>query len=106
MEKRTYAFDLDGTLCSLTNGQYETCEPFVQRIEHVNSLHRMGHEVIIFTARGATSGRDLYSFTFNQLRFWGVEFDRLVTGKPHFDLLIDDKATSDKSYFSGVIASD
>jgi len=96
---KTYAFDLDGTLCSLTGGDYEMALPFKDRISHVNSLHLSGHTIIIFTARGATSGRDLYYFTANQLKSWGVKFDSLVMGKPHFDILVDDKAVSDVEYF-------
>jgi hypothetical protein len=33
---------------------------------------------------------------------WGLDFDELVMGKPHFDLLIDDKAISEEAYFAGV----
>lgn len=77
-------------------------EPFLKRIDHVNSLHKSGHKVIIFTARGTTSGRDLHEFTTQQLRSWGLKFDELVTGKPHFDILVDDKAVSEAQYFKEV----
>jgi hypothetical protein len=96
---RTYAFDLDGTLCTLTDGKYETAEPFVDRIRHVNKLFEEGHTILIFTARGATSKRDLRDFTFGQLSAWGIKFHKLVTDKPHFDLLVDDKAISDGDFF-------
>ena len=99
MVHKTYAFDLDGTLCSLTAGDYKMAIPFDERISHVNNLHDSGHTVIIFTARGSTSGRDLHALTTEQLNSWGVKFDRLVMGKPHFDILVDDKAVSDVSYF-------
>lgn len=102
MKKLTYAFDIDGTLCTLTFGNYEKAEPFWDRIEHVNSLHNLGHEILIFTARGATSNRDLRSFTEDQLLSWGVRFDELITGKPHFDLLIDDKAQFSETYFEEI----
>ena len=80
--------------------------PIKARISHVNSLHNSGHTIIIFTARGATSGRDLYSFTAEQLNVWGVKFDYLIMGKPHFDVLVDDKAVSDVSYFKDVQKDD
>jgi hypothetical protein len=99
MQKLTYAFDLDGTLCTVTNGIYEKAIPFEGRIEHVNKLHREGHTIIIFSARGATSKRDLWEFTFSQLNSWGLKFHELIMGKPHFDLLIDDKAIFSESYF-------
>jgi hypothetical protein len=97
--KKTIAFDLDGTLCSLSNSQYELAQPYVDRIRHVNGLRQQGHKIIIFTARGITSNRDLRSFTLEQLEKWGLEFDELIMSKPHFDLLIDDKALSEKEYF-------
>lgn len=102
MKKLTYAFDLDGTLCTLTDGEYEKAKPLQDRIDHVNGLHNLGHEILIFTARGETSKRDLRAFTESQLLSWGVKFDRLITGKPHFDLLIDDKAKSSEAYFDEV----
>ena len=99
MQKLTYAFDLDGTLCTLTHGEYEKAEPLINRIEHVNQLHRAGHIVLIFTARGAASGRDLREFTLNQMELWGLQYSELIMGKPHFDLLVDDKATHSDQYF-------
>ncbi len=99
MQNLTYAFDLDGTLCSLTNGRYEAAVPFQDRINHVNELFDQGHTILIFTARGATSNRDLWDFTHGQLTSWGLKFSQLITGKPHFDLLIDDKAVSSEYYF-------
>jgi FMN phosphatase YigB (HAD superfamily) len=99
---KTYAFDLDGTLCTNTDGEYEVAQPFLNRIKHVNQLHDQGNRIIIFTARGTTSKLDLYNFTIRQLRSWGLSFDELVTGKPHFDLLVDDKAVSEVNYFQEV----
>lgn len=101
MKLRTYAFDLDGTLCTLTDGKYETAEPLTDRITKVNKLFEEGHTILIFTARGATSKRDLRDFTVQQLKDWGLKYERLIMGKPHFDLLVDDKAIDDQSYFSG-----
>lgn len=103
MQLKTFAFDLDGTLCTLTDGKYDTAEPYLDRIRHVNTLFDAGHTILIFTARGATSKRDLRDFTLDQLSAWGVKFHELVTGKPHFDLLIDDKAKFSDSYFQELI---
>lgn len=96
----TYAFDLDGTLCTLTNGNYQDAKPLRDRISHVNVLKAAGHTIIIFTARGTTSGKDLTVLTTDQLNSWGLKFDQLLFGKPHFDLLVDDKAMSESEYFS------
>jgi hypothetical protein len=99
IKSTTVAFDLDGTLCSQTDGNYEFALPFRERIEHVNYLYSTGIRVLIFTARGASSGKDLRDMTLIQLRDWGILFDELIMGKPHFDLLVDDKAVSDIEFF-------
>lgn len=95
----TIAFDLDGTLCTLTDGEYIEAKPILERIERVNNLKKNGNVILIFTARGATSGKDWASFTETQLKSWGVNYDRLIMGKPHFDLIVDDKAISSDIYF-------
>lgn len=99
LKNKTLAFDLDGTLCTLTNGAYELAQPFLDRIAIVNKLSQEGNKIVVFTARGVTSKRDLRELTIQQLNAWGMCFDELIMGKPHFDLLIDDKATSDKDFF-------
>lgn len=96
---KTIAFDIDGTLCSLSNGQYELATPYHERIAHVNYLKSRGTKILIFTARGVTSGRDLREFTMRQLADWGLQYDELIMGKPHFDLLIDDKVSNVEVYF-------
>ena len=68
--------------------------------EKINNLHKKGHYIIIFTARfmGRTNNdykkaNEIgYDFTLSQLNQWGVKFDKLLLGKPSFDLMIDDKA--------------
>jgi hydroxymethylpyrimidine pyrophosphatase-like HAD family hydrolase len=50
MEKFTYCFDFDGTLCTNTEGDYENAKPLHKRIEKVNELYAQGHKIIIFTA--------------------------------------------------------
>lgn len=93
-----YCFDLDGTLCSLTGGEYESAEPFEDRILHVNKLFAEGHTIKIFTARGATSKKPWQSLTQRQLLEWGVQHHELIMGKPDADLFIDDKAVHSDSY--------
>src|SRR3954471_3423584 len=88
----TYCFDLDGTLCTNPGGEYESARPQPWAIERVNTLKRAGHRVVIFTARGTTTGIDWRSQTEAQLADWGVEYDELILGKPYADVYIDDKA--------------
>ena len=99
-----YCFDLDGTLCSNTFGEYEKAEPIETRISQVNKLYELGNEIIIDTARGSTTGIDWFEITKKQLESWGVNYHKLRVGvKLHFDLLIDDKCINDKVFFQDAI---
>lgn len=99
-EKIIYCFDIDGTLCSQTVGDYESAQPHFERIEVVNRLAREGHVIKLFTARGANSGLNHRSVTESQLRRWGVMHHQLLFGKPHADLFIDDKGREADVFFS------
>ena len=35
----TYVFDIDGTICTKTDGNYENASPIADRINTVNSLY-------------------------------------------------------------------
>ena len=104
----TYVFDIDGTICSLTNGDYKEAEPFYDRIKKINDLYDQGHEIIFYTARGMgryKNNRSLaeshfWSFTNKQLMSWGVNFHPLRLGKPSGDIYVDDKGINDKDYFN------
>ena len=47
-----YVFDIDGTICTNTNGNYENADPFLKRIKKVNDLYEDGNKIIFMTARG------------------------------------------------------
>jgi len=95
-----YVIDLDGTLCTNTNGEYEKATPFVERIEKVNKLYDEGHKIKIETARGSTTNIDWFKLTENQLKDWGVKYCILRVGvKMDGDIFIDDKAMNDKDFF-------
>lgn len=87
-----YCFDIDGTLCTSTDGDYAMAEPFHDRIAVVNALYIAGHIIKLFTARGSTTGIDWRDVTERQLLAWGVRYHMLIMGKPEADLFIDDKA--------------
>ncbi len=103
----TFVFDIDGTICTNTYGDYNKAEPFNERIEKVNSLFDKGNTIIFQTARGmGRSGNNInvahkkwYSFTENQLKIWGVKFHSLFLGKPAGDTYIDDRAINDSVFF-------
>tara|TARA_R110000765_G_scaffold97169_2_gene182862 strand:+ start:562 stop:1290 length:729 start_codon:yes stop_codon:yes gene_type:complete len=88
-----YCFDLDNTICATpASRQYAEAVPYPSLIRHVNTLHKQGHTIKIFTARGSGSGKDWHDLTTKQLSAWGVAHDELIDkGKPSYDLLVDDK---------------
>ncbi len=98
--RKRICFDLDGVLCSLTDGHYESAVPDAEAIELVNALYDRGFEILIYTARfmgrnhqdAAAAYRQGYELTQRQLQRWGVKYHYLFLGKPAFDLLIDDRA--------------
>ncbi|MBI2953574.1 MAG: hypothetical protein HYY30_04615 [Chloroflexi bacterium] len=87
-----YCFDIDGTLCTNTEGGYREAEPHRDAIAEVNRLYDEGHRILLYTARGATTGIDWRDFTERQLRGWGLSFHALYMGKPTADVYVDDKA--------------
>jgi histidinol phosphatase-like enzyme len=87
-----YCFDIDGTICTNTDGKYEQAVPFKDTIEKINRLYDKGHRIIFFTARGSTTGIDWSDFTVRQLKDWHVKYHKLLAGKPYADFYIDDKA--------------
>ncbi|HET8892650.1 MAG TPA: hypothetical protein VFM96_00935 [Gaiellaceae bacterium] len=95
-----YCFDIDGTLCSNTHGDYEVAEPFAEPIAHVNRLREAGHTIYLYTARGATTGIDWRETTERQLAGWGVGYDALFFGKPTADVYIDDRALNSGDWTS------
>lgn len=98
-----YCFDLDGTLCSNTNGAYEQAVPFYERIEIVNKLFDEGNEIHIESARGSTTKIDWLLFTHEQLNKWNVKFHTLRVGnKIDADIFVDDKGISDKLFFNSL----
>lgn len=98
MSRLVYCFDIDGTLCTNTDGDYQLAQPYPDRISHVNALYENGHVVKLFTARGSTTGIDWRDLTERQLSSWGVRYHELILGKPHADVFVDDKAHHVDSY--------
>ena len=109
----TYVFDIDGTICTIVNGEYEKAEPIANRIAIVNQLHDEGNKIIFQTARGmgrttnspAYAHSAFYELTRKQLIDWGVKFDDLFLGKPSGDVYIDDKGMRDIDFFTTMESS-
>lgn len=112
----TYCFDLDNTICTTDNKDYNSSIPDLYVIESINRLYSEGHTIKIFTARGM--GRyngDIhkvynvhYIHAKNQLDSWNVKYHELILGKPSYDIFVDDKNitidTFKKNSIRGVIA--
>ena len=102
-----YVFDIDGTICTSLNSEYEKATPLRSRIKKVNDLYDKGHSIIFQTARGmgrsgnsqAYAHKAFYEFTKKQLDSWGVKYHSLFLGKPAADYYIDDKGIKDGDFF-------
>ena len=91
--------DLDNTLCSTNNSDYENSKPMIERINNVNKLKEEGNIITIWTARGSKSGLDHTELTKKQLNDWNINYDKLILGKPSYDLYIDDKSINVDDYW-------
>lgn len=93
-----YCFDVDGTICNLTEDfGYEYAQPIQEMVDEINRLYDEGHTIKIFTARGQLSGVDWEKFTKEQLKVWGVKYHEYYT-KPAGDFYIDDKAMTPEEF--------
>ena len=95
--------DIDETISTYPDKRiYELAIPLEKNIEKINKLYDEGWHVTYWTARGSVSMVDSYDFTKKQLKDWGCKFNDLIVGyregpfcwptKPHFDMVVDDKA--------------
>jgi mannose-6-phosphate isomerase-like protein (cupin superfamily) len=87
-----YFIDLDNTLCITNNSDYENSVPIIERINHVNEIKKEGNTVVIWTARGASSGIDHTELTKKQLKEWNILHDELLMKKPYYDIYIYDNS--------------
>jgi uncharacterized HAD superfamily protein len=96
-----YVFDLDGTLCKTERDFYEEAKSIKSRIKKVNKLFDEGHTIIIYTARGGTTGVDWTKVTKKQLKKWNLKYHELKLGKPSGDIYVDDKSSLPERFFDG-----
>lgn len=89
---KTFVIDIDGTICSNTDGDYDRAMAIPETIAGVRRIFENGGTVVLFTARGSTTGKNWEKVTARQLDSWGVPYHRLLFGKPFGDFYIDDKA--------------
>ena len=84
--------DIDNTICHTENSDYENSKPNYEQIIKIHKLYNDGHEIVYWTARGGTTGKDWSVLTERQIDKWGCKYTRIETQKkPSWDLFIDDK---------------
>ncbi len=99
INNKIYVFDIDGTICTNTNGLYQNALPYEDVIKKINILYDSGNVIKMMTARGSTTGTDWTTLTEKQLRQWGVKYHELIMNmKPHADIFVDDKAINVASF--------
>ena len=96
--------DIDDTICFVPGDKnsardYSFGEPIRQNIEKINDLYDQGHTIIYWTARGSQTGIDWTETTKKQIKEWGAKCHEVRLGKPHYDLLICDKAINSNTFF-------
>ena len=94
--------DMDETICFYEGERhYPDAVPNLSRIAKINELYDEGNTITYYTARGSQSGIDWTEVTENQLKSWGCKYHNLSVGrKPHYDLLICDKAVNSDVFFN------
>lgn len=91
-EPKTYCFDIDGVIASITPGNdYSLAAPLPENIKKINRLYESGNKIILFTARGTMTKIDWCETTIKQMKDWGVKYHQLQFGKPAADFYIDDR---------------
>lgn len=100
-------FDLDNTLVThpIISGDYTSVLPIQRNIDYLKLLHRLGHTIIIYTARrfrthhgnvGAIVA-DIGKITFDTLDKFDIPYDEIFFGKPYAQYYIDDLAVNANS---------
>ena len=97
---KKFCFDIDGVVCKTKSNNYKKSKPNYQAIKIINELYFNGNYIILFTSRYMGRNKENifyakkqgYIFTYKQLTKWGVKFDKLIFGKPSYDIYVDDKS--------------
>jgi len=91
--------DIDNTITETSGMDYEKAKPLMDRINVINKLFDEGNIITYWTGRGTVSGINWFNFTKSQLNKWGAKHNKLLFGKPPYDMFIDDKSFNSEKYF-------
>jgi len=83
-----YIIDIDNTICITYEDDFINSIPLYNRIIKLNDLYELGHEINYWSSRGDPKWNE---FTIRQLNWWGVKYDTLSVGKPHYDIMFDSR---------------
>lgn len=101
MKIKRICFDIDGVICKVRkDNNYKKSKPIKKNINFINQLFKKKIYIILFTGRfmGRNNDNALkakrmgYKLTKKQLKKWGLNYNKLLMGKPSYDLIIDDKS--------------
>ncbi len=102
---KTFCFDIDSTITIWnSNRDYENFVADKDIVNKINTLYDDGHKIVLFTARGMTScGPDKISAEIVpplliNLEKIGLKYHELITHKPSYDWIIDDKAMNPQEF--------
>jgi hypothetical protein len=84
--------DIDGTICTSPNANYQNATPRKEQIKKINTLYNEGHTIIYHSARGTATKINWTDLTLSQLKKWDCLYHKLELGKPQYDIWIDDKS--------------
>jgi len=94
--KKTICFDVDGTL---VYDLYNNPKPIEKNVKFCNEAYKIGHKIILHTARGMLSKNGDYNkieaqrpYIVDILSKLGILYHDLILMKPYADLYIDDKS--------------
>ncbi|QPB12312.1 hypothetical protein [Providencia phage PSTCR6] len=92
-------FDIDNTITLWdSNRDYENFKPDLEMVKIINGLYEEGHTITLYTARGMTSvgpgkiATEIVPSLVSNLKSIGLKYHNLLTHKPFYDLIVDDKA--------------
>lgn len=104
LNKNTFVFDIDGTLCPIKqkHEEYEDLTPYKDIIDKIRVLHNMGAYIILYTSRNMNSykgnmgliNKNTAPVLYEWLKKWNIPYDEIVFGKVwpgHHGFYVDDR---------------
>lgn len=97
--------DIDNTITLWDdNRDYENFKPDAEMVSMINALYEQGHHITLYTARGMGSvgpgriAQEIVPRLLINLEKIGLKYHELLTHKPVYDWIIDDKAMSPNEF--------